>query len=262
MAPGTLILEPTHSTEEIRKGLEPSVKEKRIHGQSPAIPDSTRRPLHQTLEQAEGIASEIRPDKQLKQLRNRRTSILPASGVTTDFDELRFEAAAGRQLEVLLPESKTLFSHDVEKEPQLLISSPYNHPNHLLDLQTLDSQNRLLALALTAMKPITPDYATGNYLESFNWPHVLTTLRKLTEAEGHEWTEQKFYTVIFQSKVNESIDRDRLGDLDQHSHREATESGGLLKYWFGAASEQRENLATCKHVFLVSISFYLCDLIL
>jgi hypothetical protein len=36
--------------------------------------------------------------------------------------------------------------------------------------------------------------------------------------------------------------------LDYESHREACESGGLLKYWFGGPSEERRNLATCKHL--------------
>jgi hypothetical protein len=177
------------------------------------------------------------------------TIILPASSVTTDFNELRFDAAARLQVQVWLPGSMKYIPSDPRKDPHQLISSPYNHPEHLLDLRTLDTPNRLFALALTGMKPLSEDYARGEYLESFNWKHVLDTLRKLAEDEGHQWTEQKFYTVIFQSKLNEDIDRALLGDLDQHSHREATEFGGLLKYWFGAANEERENLATCKFLF-------------
>lgn len=179
--------------------------------------------------------------------RNRRTTILPASFAPTDFDELRFEAAAARQLRFWTPEAVETSSPEFEQETELLISSPYNHPRHLLDLTTLDTQNRLLALALAALKPIRSDYATAGYLESFNWTEVLRILRLLASNEGHEWCEQKFYTVIFRSKLNKDIDGERLGDLDQHSHREATESGGLLKYWFGKAGQVgRENLATCE----------------
>lgn len=176
-----------------------------------------------------------------------RTTILPASGVTTDFDELRFEAAAARQLRFSQPQSQRHLQEEPESGDELLISSPYNHPQHLLDLKTLDTQNRLLALALAALKPIRPDYPTADYLEIFNWLEVLRILRLFAKNEGHEWREQKFYTVIFRSKLNQEIDGERLGELDQHSHREATESGGLLKYWFGKASVVgTENLATCE----------------
>ncbi|TID22768.1 hypothetical protein E2P81_ATG01900 [Venturia nashicola] len=203
----------------------------------------------------EGTADDVRIELERQTVQyksspeSRRTAILPASDVTTDFDELRFEAAAARQLRFVEPESQR-FEYSLRdlREPgqELLISSPYNHPQHLLDLTTLDTQNRLLALALAALKPIRPDYATAGYLESFNWPEVLRILRLFARNEGYEWREQKFYTVIFRSKLQVDIDGDRLGELDQHSHREATESGGLLKYWFGKAGEVgRKNLATC-----------------
>ncbi|KAE9966689.1 hypothetical protein EG328_008764 [Venturia inaequalis] len=200
----------------------------------------------------EGIANNTRfdlernPEKLGSLQQPRRTTILPAFEITTDFDALRFEAAAARQLRIWTPEVARPLSSYAGKETELLISSPYNHPQHLLDLTTLDTQNRLLALALTAFKPTRPDYATADYLDSFNWPKILRVLRLAAKNEGREWREQKFYTVIFRSKLNRDINVERLGDLDQHSHREATESGGLLKYWFGKASQVgRENLATC-----------------
>jgi hypothetical protein len=235
MAPGQLAEGRPQSPGEFRKTIEPQVKEVPDHRWKSARLDSIGHHEHDI---------PVRQEENFQ--RDRRTSILPASSVTTDFDELRFEAAAGRQLQIRSAESERTPSTQSEKEdPQLLISSPYNHPSHLLNLLDLDIQNRLLSLALTGMKPILQNYATADYLESFNWNHVLSTLRQLAKNEGHEFREQKFYTVIFRSKLNKDIDRDRLGDLDQHSHREATESGGLLKYWFGAANEGGENLATC-----------------
>ncbi|QDS68809.1 hypothetical protein FKW77_006179 [Venturia effusa] len=190
------------------------------------------------------------PQHRLKQdsssRQTRRTMLLPASGVTTDFDELRFEAAAARQLRFRTPEGTEPLYSSPEPNTELLISSPYNHPHHLLDLTTLNKQNRLLALALAALKPVRLDYATADYLQAFNWTEVLRLLRLFAQNEGTEWREQRFYTVVFRSKLNANIDEERLGELDQHSHREATQSGGLLKYWFGKAGPvRRENLATC-----------------
>src|SRR5690348_16482738 len=46
---------------------------------------------------------------------------------------------------------------------QLLVASPYSEPQHLLELQSLDAQSRLLALALTALAPATENYAISDY---------------------------------------------------------------------------------------------------
>jgi hypothetical protein len=170
-------------------------------------------------------------------------SLISASLITTDFDALRFEAAASLQL----LNSQSLSTSTPKSHH--LISSPYNDPAHLLDLRRLDTQNRLLAQALSFLKPIKDDYATGDYLSSFNWDEVLTALRTLAAAEGHAWTEQVFYTVIFRSKLNGGVDEQRLHDLDKDSHKEAVDSGGLLKYWFGKRDVHEQNLATCKSSF-------------
>ena len=50
----------------------------------------------------------------------------------------------------------------------LLIASPYEEEPHLLDLNTLDTSNQLLAKALVCMKNLGEDYATADYRESFN----------------------------------------------------------------------------------------------
>ena len=171
------------------------------------------------------------------------TLVLNHTSVTKDSDTLRFEAAASQQLAL----------GDVSPNLQLenplstfLISSPYNEEHHLLDLTTLDLPNRLFAKALSVLRPIRPDYATAAYVESLNWRTVLSKLRELCAAAGHEWAAHSFYVVVFRSKLKPVIDATLLYELDFHSHDEATESGGLLKYWFGTPNEERRNLATCK----------------
>lgn len=169
--------------------------------------------------------------------------------ITTDAEALKFHAAASLQLR---------FGHDHEKTTKpstLLISSPYNAPLHLLDLNTLDKPSQLLAKALTIFKPIRADYATAEYTESFNWDAVLGLLKQLCEMEGYFWTKQEFFVVEFRSYLAPEADKDRLHELDARSHQEATASGGLLKYWFGSMNERRENLATCELLFLLFISW-------
>lgn len=156
--------------------------------------------------------------------------------------------------------SEIQFSDCLEDEPQHsvpsvgpidlnathLISSLYPDFENQLQLDHLDLPNRLLAFALTALKPVRDDYATAPYVESFNWSEVFALLRSLSRGVGYEWKQQDFYVVIFRSKLQANVDRDRLGLLDEMSHQEACASGGLLKYWFGSPDEERQNLATCE----------------
>jgi len=132
----------------------------------------------------------------------------------------------------------------------MLISSPYLEPTHHLDLTTLDSQSRLFARALSLMEPTTPDYAVTDYTTAFNWPAIMGALQQLTAEARQPWKRQSFYTVIFRSLLSPTVDRDLLHRLDKESHREATLSGGLLKYWFGVPNADRRNLATCKSAWL------------
>ncbi|KAJ6103004.1 hypothetical protein N7486_005431 [Penicillium sp. IBT 16267x] len=161
--------------------------------------------------------------------------------VTCDFDELKFQAAASRQLQ-LGDEGTQYDPSDIDSR---LIASPYNGTPHLLDLNSLDTQSRLLSLALTYFTPIRDDYAIAEYLDSFNWAEVFDLLKLFSDAEGHTWTKQTFYVVSFRSTLQSGVDNDHLHDLDAYSHQEATSSGGLLKYWFGTKNEKRQNLATC-----------------
>lgn len=128
-----------------------------------------------------------------------------------------------------------------------LISSPYPDLANQLRLSDLSTPNQFFARALTILRPTRPDYATAPYLESFNWNEVFNLLRSLSGHADHHWTgETTFYVVIFRSKLQAGIDRERLGLLDQKSHEEACASGGLLKYWFGETDGERRNLATCE----------------
>ncbi|KAJ5794181.1 hypothetical protein N7457_000780 [Penicillium paradoxum] len=166
--------------------------------------------------------------------------LLHHSHVTTDFDPLRFDAAASLQLQFQF-ESK----YSETETDTRLIASPYNDIPHLLDLAALETQDRLFALALTYLKPTCDDYATAAYTESFNWTEVFDLLKAFSQAEDHTWTSQSYYVVIFRSRLLPDIDSDRLYELDAHSHQEAIASGGLLKYWFGAKNDKNQNLATC-----------------
>lgn len=171
--------------------------------------------------------------------------------ITTDSNALQFHAAASLQLKSGRFQEIFTQSSPSNEGGDLLITSPYNAPPHLLDLSTVDTANQLFAKALTIFQPIRDDYAAAPYLDSFNWSAVIEFLRHLAEEEGYRWTRQSFYVVAFRSRLFDDVDRDRLSDLDAHSHREASQSGGLLKYWFGSKDGENRNLATCKPTLLL-----------
>ncbi|KAF2678499.1 hypothetical protein K458DRAFT_276495, partial [Lentithecium fluviatile CBS 122367] len=176
------------------------------------------------------------------------STVLYPSSVTKDFDGLRFEAAALHQLgDIQIENAVKKETHPSTSPPlsTLLISSPYNEPGHYLDLLSLDTSSRIFAKALTALKPVRSDYATASYTESLDFQAVLSLIRAFAAAEAYHWKEATFYVVIFRSKLKPSIDNELLYKLDFESHREACESGGLLKYWFGKPDGERQNLATC-----------------
>ena len=140
--------------------------------------------------------------------------------------------------------------------PALWPSSPYLEAGHLLDLNTLDEQSRLLAVALTNLRTKGPDYATQKqYQDSLDLDHVLAELQTLVDSSGLRWVQQDFYVVEFRSKLKPQIDNALLFKLDKESHREANTSGGLLKYWYGEADLDRRNLATCR----LPPDYYDCD---
>lgn len=117
----------------------------------------------------------------------------------------------------------------INSEKNLLVVSPYEEEPHLLDLNTLDTSNQLLAKALFCMKNERDDYATANYQESFNWPEVIESLRHLVAASNFAWKETAFYIVVFRSQIPPATVYADLGGLDQPAHAEAMKSGGFLK---------------------------------
>jgi hypothetical protein len=111
-----------------------------------------------------------------------------------------------------------------------LVVSPYHEQDHLLDLETLDVENQLLALSLTKLRCLREDYATAPYTESFNWEEVMKSLHTLTREVGHSWKETSFFVVAFRSRIPPTTVYAELGTLDKAAHAEATASGGFLKY--------------------------------
>jgi hypothetical protein len=111
-----------------------------------------------------------------------------------------------------------------------LVVSPYHEQDHLLDLETLDVENRLLALSLTKMRSLREDYATAPYIETFNWEEVMKSLHTLVREVGHSWKETSFFVVAFRSRIPPTTVYAELGTLDKAAHAEATASGGFLKY--------------------------------
>ncbi|MCJ1382137.1 hypothetical protein MMC17_005249 [Xylographa soralifera] len=151
-----------------------------------------------------------------------------------------FEQHAG------LVSTTTIDSHEMVVQENLLVVSPYTAPLHLLDLRTISKPNQLLAKALTLFKQVRRDYATAPYTESFNWAHIIEVLRAMVDKEcAYSWEQQDFYIIVFRSQLPLATDRTHLAELDKLSHAGATESGGLLKYWFGVPDIDGRNLATC-----------------
>ncbi|KAI9748423.1 MAG: hypothetical protein M4579_007231 [Chaenotheca gracillima] len=180
-------------------------------------------------------------------------SVLPVSpthpgmlpnGWGTDLQHLHaVEALNDAEYKALAPIEERKDSADDHET--LLISSPYRTKSHLLDLSTISKRDSLLARAFTSMKATRPDYATASYVDSFNWTSVVEKLRTLAVAENYPWTTSSFYLIAFRSQSLSGANRIRLSLLDEKSHEEANESGGLLKYWFGQPDADFRNLATC-----------------
>jgi len=59
---------------------------------------------------------------------------------------------------------------------EILVSSPYKGVEHHLDLTSVPETSRQLALALQKLQPVTEDYQTEPYSESFNWQEIVGLL--------------------------------------------------------------------------------------
>lgn len=158
---------------------------------------------------------------------NTRSSLFHYRLVDPSFDSLKFRAAASFQLPSAHSDSCQHAKN--ESSENLLVVSPYTSQSHLLDLSSVDRPNQLVAKALTTMRPIREDYATAPYKEAFNWTEIMEVLQGLRKQEQYEWEARSFYVVVFKSQVPPTTDKSHLGRLDEKSHEEAMESGGLLK---------------------------------
>lgn len=131
---------------------------------------------------------------------------------------------------IIVSESEVVATPTPSPGPdRYLVVSPYTEQQHLLDLDTLDTENQLLALALTQMRCLRDDYATAPYLDTFNWPDIIDTLRALANQRQHAWRKTSFYIVAFRSRIPPTTIYAELGTLDKAAHVEATSSGGFLK---------------------------------
>ena len=147
-----------------------------------------------------------------------------------------------------IPSSKEVYEylHLYCSEDSLLVVSPYTSLTHLLDLTTVDRPQQLMAKALTVMSSLRHDFAIAPYNEAFNWATVINALKELVQDQEFAWEHQEFYVIIFRSTLAPSTNYLLLGEMDERAHAEATESGGLLKYWFGEPDAHGRNLATCR----------------
>lgn len=145
-----------------------------------------------------------------------------------------------------IPPSEWVNAEEQHSSFPWLVVSPYLEREHQLDLRTVDTPYRLLALASTKLENAVSDYAIVKYEDAFKWSDLMKNLKDLADREGYQWRRHQFYVVEFRSKLNQEIDNNLLFKLDKKSHEEATACGGLLKYWYGEPDSERRNLATCK----------------
>ncbi|KAI8307852.1 hypothetical protein K4K61_003125 [Colletotrichum sp. SAR11_59] len=114
---------------------------------------------------------------------------------------------------------------DVNDNDRFIVHSPYTDPEHLLDLETLDNENALLARALSHLECLRADYATADYVESFNWGDVMRELKTLVQTTGKSYKETSFYIVAFRSQIPPTTVYGDLGVLDKAAHAEANQVG-------------------------------------
>ncbi len=174
------------------------------------------------------------------------TFVAKASFITSNFNDLIYSAPAALQLLPLLDPAWGLRRNTSSILDSRIIASPYNDENHLLDLNSLGVEDRILSLALTTVRPVKPDYATLDLVDGLNAAEVNEMIQRLSSSLGLVWTSRSYYLVTFRSKMKPEYDQNRLFELDKHSHEEAIQSGGLLKYWFGTVNEHRRHHALCR----------------
>jgi len=98
---------------------------------------------------------------------------------------------------------------------------------------TLDSPASFVE-ACQQIFPIHPLYANLPIEQGFNWDPCL-------QYEAFD----SLYLVVFRSVRRASADLDLLREFDDRAYSEASNSGGLLRYFKGEMNEQRECLSFC-----------------
>lgn len=122
---------------------------------------------------------------------------------------------------------------------KLIASSPYS--DHLLDLTTLDTASKDLAILLQELKT-NEGHLDKPLCEAFNWSTLFSKISPNFPAK-------EFYIVAFRSRLAPlSVHSELIVKLHAHdkaSHFEANKSGGLLKYWFSDPDYSGRNLSAC-----------------
>ena len=98
----------------------------------------------------EATKSQIHPMDRSPNLSDNKSSLFYHL-VDLSFEALKFGAAASSQLSSAHSDSCTHAKNG--RSEDLLVVSPYTSRSHLLDLDTVDKPNQLMAKALMMMKP-------------------------------------------------------------------------------------------------------------
>ncbi|ETS60269.1 hypothetical protein PaG_05820 [Moesziomyces aphidis] len=133
-------------------------------------------------------------------------------------------------------------------------------------LASLDQASVELWRALHSFRPLTPEYASGYAVEP---PHPVSPTADASECPvfasatagslarlqaAFNWSnltlrtevERVWYGVLFLSLRKRGSESLSFYEADRQAHEEATRSGGLLMYWYGAPHPTTgANLATC-----------------
>lgn len=130
-------------------------------------------------------------------------------------------------------------------------SLPYFEKEHWLALDSVEAAYRVVALALQSFGPTRELYAFDDYFSSFNVDEVVSIAKTYAHRLKVPLAPTRVYVIAFRLRLKEEVQhlaskRQFLAKVDKDLHREANESGGLLKYWFGTPDDvHATNVATC-----------------
>lgn len=100
---------------------------------------------------SEAIRSHLHPMDRSPNRSDNKSSLFDYRLVDSSLEALKFGAAASIQLPFAHSDSCTHAKNG--RSEDLLVVSPYTSRSHLLDLDTVDKPNQLMAKALMMMKP-------------------------------------------------------------------------------------------------------------